>query len=934
MKSLVSGSLLSRPLVPTPAIFYSARNVSPSQMVAYKLHNKRLNSCSTHFHARRKGHGIVCPVLKLPKCFDACRGVCDGLAESKYRGDVQCIEILQDVLHGLHTEHPSKEVLESLSSVPLEELTSTAAAVRDKRPDSNIVTFSPKVFIPLTRLCRDACAYCTFAVSPRDGQRCYMSPDEVLAIAKEGEAAGCTEALFTLGDKPELRYPQAKSELDAMGMKTTLEYVHHAALLVLQHTTLLPHINAGVMTQSELTALRQVSASQGLMLESTSERLLEPGFAHHGCPDKIPAARLATIEAAGKARVPFTSGLLIGIGETRHERLQALLALRSLHSRYGHIQEVIVQSFRAKVGTVMGGAAEPPLEELLWTVAMARLAFGPSMNIQAPPNLTPSSKERGDFKEWKALIGAGINDWGGISSVTRDWVNPEAAWPHLPVLAQGTAGSGKQLVPRLPVYPAFVDALAPSLWLAEEEGVAAQVLAQADSLGYARACAHAWAPGSRAPPPPLPSALRFPRGGAGGGLVLRPAQEEGQVAVGSDGLLSFPTPHGVHEGEEEKVEEKAEALVARIVRLAAGGGPPLPEAEIEQMFCARGAQLSMLCLAADKLRRLTCGPKVTYVVNRNINYTNVCTYGCKFCAFSKGPAAEQLRGKAYRLDEGEVARRAAEAWERGATEVCMQGGIHPDFTGRTYLSLLRAVKEAAPALHVHAFSPLEVQQGARTLGLRVEEYLERLRDAGLGSLPGTAAEVLHDDVRRRLCPDKLSSQEWLQVVEAAHRVGLRTTSTIMFGHLDHPSHWARHLVSLRDLQQATGGITEQAPIFVKGHARRGPTMRECLLMHAVARLVLHPFICNIQASWVKMGPGGAQALLGVGCNDMGGSLMNESITRAAGASHGEELSPREMEALISSMEGRLPEQRTTLYGAPPPAQVARSFAAPDLIPVR
>uniref|UniRef100_A0A7I4DNG6 FO synthase n=1 Tax=Physcomitrium patens TaxID=3218 RepID=A0A7I4DNG6_PHYPA len=790
------------------------------------------------------------------------------------------LETLEFIQSGKLGEHPDEASLREVVDLEVSCLAAAAARIRDRREDGNIVTFSPKVFIPLTRVCRDFCGYCTFAASPRPGQAVYMSVDEVLEVARAGVAAGCTEALFTLGDKPELLYSQAKHELEALGHTSTVSYAAEVARIVLQETGLLPHMNVGVMSREDVILLRRVSVSQGLMLESISEKLLEPGGPHYRCPDKHPSARLSSIAAAGEEKVPFTSGLLIGIGETREERLQALLALRNLHKQYGHIQELIIQNFRAKKGTAMAKAAEPPLVELEWTIAMARLVFGTSMSIQAPPNLTPTMT---DGKEWKRLIDAGINDWGGISPVTKDWVNPE------------------------------------------DPTVLRRVLAHENSLGYARA--EEWSPGlaQDAHSSFLEDKLSNLNGGSTGNhfdSVTNPAK----ISVGTDGTMHPTRAIGFQGMDVKRILKKIEEAVEP------------SEVEVTRLFRAMGPEFHDVVKAADELRARVNGEKVSYVVNRNINYTNVCGYKCQFCAFSKGKLSENLRGKPYSLSLDEVSRRAVEAWERGATEVCMQGGIHPEFTGETYMEILKAVKTAAPELHVHAFSPLEVFQGAFTLGVSVEEFLVELKNAGLGSLPGTAAEVLDDEVRRLLCPDKISTDQWLEVMETAHRIGLRTTSTIMFGHLDRSQHWARHLLRLRNLARNTGGFSEfvplpfvhmQAPIYLKGRARKGPTSRECVLMHSIARLVLHPFITNVQASWVKMGPGGAQALLAAGCNDMGGSLMNESITRAAGASHGEELSPKEMETLILST-GKVPYQRTTLYGDAPAQQRIRAFSARPL----
>jgi FO synthase len=742
---------------------------------------------------------------------------------------------------------------------PLDELMAEARAVRDGAR-GRLVTYSPKVFVPLTKLCRDVCHYCTFARPPRRGERAYLTIDEVLEIARAGERAGCREALFTLGDKPELRYRAAREELAQLGYASTLDYLAAAARAVLEQTSLLPHLNPGVLAREDLDALRPVSASMGLMLETTSERLSARGGPHFGSPDKLPARRLETLRLAGEARVPFTTGILIGIGETRAERLDAL---RAIAAAGPHVQEVIVQNFRAKPGTRMAAAPEPPLEELLWTIAAARLLLPPEVAVQAPPNLSA------DFAR---LLDAGIDDWGGVSPVTIDHVNPEAPWPEVEALRAACASRALELAPRLTVYPRFLA----GGWL--DDRVLPHALRAADALGLAR--------------------------------------EDGWSA-GAAGAVPF--------------------VVSRDpLPLDAGG--ELGEGEIERLFRARGAERQRVLAAADAVRREVNGDVVTYVVTRNVQYTNVCYFRCGFCAFSKGKLAANLRGEPYLVPHEEIARRAAEAWERGATEICLQGGIHPAFDGDYYASVVRAIREAVPGLHVHAFSALEIWQGAATLGVPLRAYLERLRGEGLASLPGTAAEVLDDEVRAVICPDKISTAQWLDVHETAHAVGLRSNNTIMFGHVDGPRSWARHLVAVRELQQRTGGFTEfvplpfvhmEAPIYLKGRARPGPTFGELLLMHAVGRLALHPWIENVQVSWVKAGPAGVVEALRAGVNDLGGTLMNESISRAAGAGWGQELPPERMEALIRSA-GRVPRQRTTLYGEPPPGQVARSFGAEPL----
>jgi FO synthase len=773
------------------------------------------------------------------------------------------------------------EVLALSATTDTRSLMEVAAKLRDDGHQT-AVSYSRKVFIPLTHLCRDVCHYCTFAQVPRKLKAPYLAPEEVLKIAEDGAAAGCKEALFTLGDKPELRYKAARDGLKELKQESTLSYLRDMAQLVFDETGLFPHLNPGLMNADEFRELRKVSVSMGIMLESASERLTKKGMPHFGSPDKLPARRFETLRLAGEAKIPFTSGILIGIGETRQERVESLLALQEANSAYGHIQEIIIQNFRAKPDTLMAESVEPDLNELLWTIAIARIIFGPGMNIQAPPNLSPGVLEQ--------IVDSGINDWGGVSPVTPDFVNPEAPWPHLSNLATETANAGKMLIERLAIYPDYAMNL--DGWVDPE--LKPLVLRAIDGQGFARD--ESWAAGHTVLPP------------------------EGELAR----VTNLPKSRPLSD------------LAAILDKAARGDG--LSESEIVRLFKCRGDEFTHVCQTADSLRRQAAGEEVTYCVNRNINYTNICYFKCQFCAFSKGRMSENLRGRPYDLSPEEIMRRTREAWDRGASEVCLQGGIHPEYTGQTYIDICHSIKQVVPEMHIHAFSPLEVWQGAHTLGLGIGEYLSQLREAGLGTLPGTAAEILDDEVRETLCPDKINTAQWLEVMEAAHGQGFNTTATIMCGHIEEYRHVARHLLRVRNLQAKTGGFTEfvilpfihmESPIYLKGRARKGPTFREAILIHAISRLVLHPHFRNIQASWTKLSHDGVRACLQAGVNDLGGTLMNETITRAAGASHGQETSPEEMEDIIRSI-GRVPRQRSTTYGEVSAVQKQKSFGASEL----
>ena len=768
---------------------------------------------------------------------------------------------------------------------PVDDIMRAAAEHRDHLWGTR-VTYSPKVFIPLTMLCRDACGYCTFAQPPARLDAPYLSPEDVLKIARNGARAGCHEALFTLGEAPEERYEAARDWLRTHGWDSTVHYLAHTAQLVLDETGLLPHANPGALSYDELAMLRRVAPSQGMMVETLRDDLP----CHRGAPDKTPQRRLDTLEAAGQLKIPFTTGILVGIGETRADRLAALLAIADSHRRHGHVQEVIVQNFLPKPGTAMRNDPPCPPEEFLWSIAAARLVLPDDVHLQAPPNLSD---------DFGVLLDAGIDDWGGVSPVTADHVNPERPWPALDLLRDATEARQMVLAPRLTIYPHHVAArhewVDPALHFA--------VIDRADAEGLGRDDPGAvW--------PERTSAADVVTDGAEVVLIghrstawYSGAQSEPPVLV--------PAPAATRPG--SRLQRVLDAVTA---------GDPVDHDDIVTMFAARGPEVAAIAELADNLRHEAVGDTVTWVHNRNINYTNVCTFKCRFCGFSKGPMSLNLRGTPYLLTLDDIAQRAAEAEALGATEVTLQGGIHPDFDGDYYIDVTRAVREAAPTLHIHGFTALEVTEGARRLGEDLVTYLGRLRDAGLSSLPGTAAEILDDEVRAELCPDKINTDEWLDCHAAAHEVGLGSNVTMMFGSIENPHSWARHFLRTRDLQATTGGFTEfvglpfvhmASPIYLQHRARRGPTFRENLLIHAVARIVYRGLIDNIQLSWVKIGTSAARQLLAAGCNDLGGTLMDENISRAAGAAHGQHMDATAFSELAAPL-GRTLRQRTTSYG--------------------
>ncbi len=813
----------------------------------------------------------------------------------------------------------------------LREVMEVASRLRDQglsdagRP--GVITYSRKVFVPLTRLCRDRCHYCTFATAPARLPGPFLTPDEVLALARAGVEQECKEALFTLGDRPEDRWPQAREWLDAHGYDSTLSYLRAMAVLVLEETGLLPHLNPGVMAWDDLQRLKAVAPSMGLMLETTSTRLMEPGQPHHGSPDKDPAVRLRVIADAGRLSIPFTTGVLVGIGETATDRAESLFALRTLSRQYGHLQEVIVQNFRAKGDTAMRAAPDLAADDYLATVAVARVVLGSSVRLQVPPNLS-------DPHAFRALVRAGIDDWGGVSPVTPDHVNPERPWPTLEALGALTAAAGFTLRERLTVHPSYVRAGEP--WIDPRVLPHVRALAEPET-GLGRE-------GQR--PTGLPWQEPDPEWDSTGRTLLnQQVDTEGRFA---DRRTDFDEVYGDWAALREQLPPRepgqrptgSDDALRAALRRAEHDPASLLEAQHEAsalaLFEADGQALATLTSIADALRRDSVGDTVTYVVNRNINFTNVCYTGCRFCAF----AQRRTDADAFTLSLDEVADRAQEAWRLGATEVCMQGGIDPLLPGTAYADLVRAVKSRVPQLHVHAFSPMEVVNGAARTGLSIEEFLVSLREAGLDTIPGTAAEILDDEVRWILTKGKLPAASWVEVVTTAHRLGLRSSATMMYGHVDRPRHWLQHfrvLAQVQDAAAANGveGFTEfvplpfvhrNAPVYLAGLARPGPTRRENLVVHAMARLLLHGRVPHLQTSWVKLGVAGTQAMLRSGADDLGGTLMDETISRMAGSEHGSAKTAAELRAIAAAL-GRPTRQRSTVYG-PVPDRVAAALG-PD-----
>ncbi|WP_425570984.1 bifunctional FO biosynthesis protein CofGH [Rugosimonospora acidiphila] len=852
-------------------------------------------------------------------------------------GDVGLRRALRRATDGRSLDVDEAAILLSARGEALDRLLAHASAVRDAglaeagRP--GVVTFSKKVFIPLTRLCRDRCHYCTFVTVPHRLTAPYLERDEVLAIAAAGAAQGCKEALFTLGDRPEQRWPVAREWLNERGYESTVDYLRACAIAVLEETGLLPHLNPGVLSWAELQRLKPVAPSMGMMLETTATRLWsEPGGPHFGSPDKEPAVRLRALEDAGRVGVPFTTGVLIGIGENLTERAESLFAIRRVAREYGHIQEVIVQNFRAKPDTAMRAMPDADLADLAATIAVARLVLGPKARIQAPPNLIDD--------EYALLLRAGIDDWGGVSPVTPDHVNPERPWPQIDELARRSAAAGFELRERLTIYPEYVRRGEP--WL--DPRLAGHVGALADPASgladeSARPVGRPWQEPDEAPGGRINLHAEVDTTGrtsdrrsdfdAVYGDWSQVAEHAALTALGTAGAdadAPDPVPAG-HPGPRPGgalgagPAGRLDSTVLAGLRLAASDPAsllrPEHEAEALALLHSDGSALDELAGIADDLRRDAVGDDVTYVVNRNINFTNVCYVGCRFCAF----AQRERDADAYRLSVEQVADRAEEAWRDGATEVCMQGGIDPKLPATAYADLVRAVKARVPGMHVHAFSPMEIVTGAAKAGVSVREWLAGLREAGLDTIPGTAAEILDDDVRWVLTKGKLPAATWIEVVSTAHELGIRSSATMMYGHVDHPRHWLGHFRVLADIQDRTGGFTEfvalpfvhtNAPIYLAGIARAGASWRESRAVHAMARVLLHGRIANVQCSWVKLGDEGTVAMLRGGANDLGGTLMEETISRMAGSEHGSARTVAQLSA-IATVAGRPARQRTTTY---------------------
>jgi FO synthase len=797
------------------------------------------------------------------------------LLESAPSRDAETLARIDRALHraasGTRLDASDAEALLTSGGAELDRLLDLATAVRNAGLDAagrpGVITYSRKVFVPLTTLCRDRCHYCIFVDTPSQllklHKPAYMSPEQVLSVVRQGQALGCKEALLTLGDRPEDRWPEARAWLDEHGFVSTLDYVGHIARLITAETGMLVHLNPGVMSADELRKLRPTAPSMGMMLETTSRALFEePGQVHYGSPDKDPAVRLAVIEDAGHERVPFTTGVLIGIGETLGDRAESLIALRDAHERHGHVQEVIVQNFRAKPRTAMQAAPDAALLEYVAAVAVARLVMGPDMRIQVPPNLS-------DPAEFDLLVRAGADDWGGVSPLTADHVNPERPWPHLDDLEARTAELGFTLRERLTAQPEFV--LGADEWI--DPALHAAVAALAD-------------PGTGLARHPEPHAHSRSLS-----LSKRPASDPSTSSGGGTG---------------------GSGSIRRLAESAASDPHSLDEAEWVALLEATGDDLDALTSTADDVRRYTVGEAVSLVVNRNLT-----TSGFRSAA-SDDPTA-------FTIDD--VGAITADAWDLGATELCVQGLLPPEEDPDAYLAIARAVKAAAPGIHLHAYRPQDVWDLADRGALGLEGALTALREAGVDTVPGTGVKVLSERVRGLVAPGDLEIDRWVEGITAAHRAGFRSTSVLFYGHVETAAERIAHLWRLRAIQDAasTGsvrGFTEFVPIPLPGPtggvplvAGRDP-LDEHRAMVAVSRLALSGSIPHIQIPWTRVGRANAAELLRAGVDDLGGTLLDGRVKPEAGIEHGLELPVPDAAALAARMF-RPFRQRTTDYLVPP-----------------
>lgn len=765
------------------------------------------------------------------------------------------------------------EALLGTSGEAFERLLALAGGVRDAGLEASgrpgVITYSRKVFVPLSTLCRDRCHYCVFVDTPgqllKKHKPAYMSPEQVLAVVRQGQTMGCKEVLLTLGDRPEERWPEARAWLDEHGFASTLDYVAHVARLVTAETGLLAHANPGVMSAEELRMLRPVAPSMGMMLETTSRALYEqPGQVHYGSPDKDPAVRLAVIEDAGRERIPFTTGILVGIGETLRDRAESLVAIREAHERHRHVQEVIVQNFRAKPRTAMQGAPDASVLEYVAAVAVARLVLGPRMRVQVPPNLS-------DPAELDLLVRAGADDWGGVSPLTADHVNPERPWPHLSELAERTAALGFELRERLTAQPEFV--LDAETWIDPALRPAVAALADAET-GLAAA----------------------PRS-------ADPVKAAGRTASSPAGTAE--SRRSVPPVSHRAVPPVSHRAVLRLAEAAAADPLALDDDEWTALLEATGDDLDALAATADDVRRYTVGEAVTLVVNRNLTSSGL----------RPAPTDDPTT---FTLDDAGAI--AADAWDLGATEICVQGLLPGDADPAGYLDLARAITAAAPGIHLHAYRPQDVRDLADRSGMSLDGALAALREAGVDTVPGTGVKVLSERVRALVAPGDLEIDRWIEGITAAHRAGFRSTSVLFYGHVETAAERIAHLRRLREIQGETGGFTEFVPIPLPGPSGGVPLVAgraaidEHRAMVAVSRLLLSGSIPHVQIPWTRLGREASVVLLQSGGDDLGGTLLDGRVKPEAGIEHGLELPVADAAALAARMF-RPFRLRTTTYGS-------------------